>query len=342
MRAGTNPTNLRLSVRTLRSFAHSGEKAVMGNDTNRRRGVLVALGLLAAGCAATPTDEPWTAARAACGLGADQTFPFEFLLPPGDGSLHGLSLPPGCPDTLLRTFGADPERMMRDLRIEQSLDEHVELVRQGDTAPDGIVTLTWGAAWLLGADLGRVDAIDAGPFSDVTWTDDLRRLAEAQGASPDSPLSKVLFVEAAAEIRHVRWLPPDAPDDATMALYQPGDTLRVPRTFVAEDGSQRVVPSVLAWSLFHESVHGRPSRFRHVPCLAPASATGRVCDESGDAAYGAGFAVAWAEVRAATGPDGCAEGGLEWLVNADLNAMIESWEKHIIAPVPAHHTPSCE
>ncbi len=313
----------------------------MHRPTGRGAAVLLTFGLVADGCAAPPSDGAWTAARDACGLGAGETYPFDRLLPPGDGSLHGLSLPAGCADRLLRTFGADPDRMMNDLQIEASLDDHVERIRRGEASPDGLATLTWGAAWLLGADLGDVEAIDAGPFSDAAWTDDFRRLADAQGASPNSPLSKVLFVEAAAEIRHVTWFTDDAPDDATMGLFQPGDTLRVPRTFVPEDGSQNVVPSVLAWSLFHESVHGRPSRFRHVACVAPATTTGRFCDASGDAAYGAEFALAWAEIGAVTASEGCADDDLDWLMNANLNAMSSSWKRHILAPTPDYSRPSC-
>ncbi len=308
-------------------------------------GAVVALGLLAvSGCAQPDETDPWGSARRACLMAVQEHHDWTLLLPERDGALNGLELPEGCAEGLLAPLHADPERMLRDLGVQESLDVHVEQVRRGEAPPDGLATLVWAVAWLMGADYGRVDDVDAGPFSDVSWSEEFRSMAIDLGLDSDADLGKVLFVDAVQRVKGVRWLPSNAPERAVMQMTGTTHVLGVPRTIdvAPELRAGFLDPSLLAWSLFHESVHARGGAFRHVKCREPATESGRVCDVNGAGAYGGGYAVGWAELRAITGGEPCVASGIVGhVVEANFAVMRDGWSRRVMSPLLSEQLPPC-
>ncbi len=139
-----------------------------------RHGLRVATGLsvLGTACEQPSVDEQWFEARAACEVQPDALYPATVIIPETDGVLHQLTLPDGCANILLDVVHADAEQLLRQEGAHDSLDEHVERVRLGQTAVDGVAELVWGLAWIVGSDFGSLDEVQAGPFSDADWVED--------------------------------------------------------------------------------------------------------------------------------------------------------------------------
>lgn len=305
----------------------------------RVRDAVVSIGLVAA-CTEPPARDAWNSARTACELTPDLHYEWSQLGPSREGERNSLALPAGCPDVLLTALHAGPAALLRDLGVKETLDDHVERVRTGEAPADGIATLTWASAWLLGGDFGRVGDVDAGPFSDERWSEDFHDLAESFGADADDSLAMVLFTEVTRRVSGVSWLDRDAPETAAMQMMRGTHVLRVPREIASP--SINVGPNVLAWALFHESVHARSARYRHVECEAPALQEGRLCDSDGKGAYGAGYAVGWAEIRSILATEDCPLAAVPgWVVRANMNSMREGWTNVVLSTLEPVPDPVC-
>ncbi len=287
------------------------------------------------------TPDKWTPTREVCGLAE----PLDWgLLSTGDsGERHGLIPPSGCAEALLEDLGAKPQRLLDDIGASGTLDDHIEDVRTGVAPLDGLASVVWGMYWLVGGDFGTVGGLDESDYADPVWVEDFNRLADGQGVGGAAPLSQVLYNEIGRQVNGVEWFPEGYEDVGRfeMGMRPARGVLVVPR---AEQIPGDVVdrPNQSTGTLLHESMHARSDTHDHTLCLPPAKATGEGCDADLTGAYGAEFAMTWAEVVAATGGGSCVptdEAGS--VAYEDVVYMGRMWATAVILPPPAA-VPYCD
>jgi hypothetical protein len=296
---------------------------------------------LFAGCARE--QDLWPITRQVCGLEEDQTLDWELLLP-ADGALNGLVLPPDCAEALVIDLGGDPAEIAAIFSNEPDLTSLLEADRLQEIPPTGLAEIVRGLYWLLGSDLGPLDALEEGPHVSGHWVSEYQQLAHALELPEDVPLSRVLYDHVTSRYTHLEMLSDKAPDVAIAGTAWWSRSLFVSGEIEPDAWSyDRYHPISAMGVLVHEVAHTKFGGQSHKLECEVGDVVGRFCDADLDGPFGAEFAALWAQAQAATAERGCLDESAASEAAAFAQELIRTDKgQHVLIPLPEPQLSPCE
>lgn len=284
---------------------------------------LVAVVILVAGCAEA---DPWVATREVCGV--DEVFPWSALGGPDPDAASPLAPDDACVDAILADHGGDPEALVHDYGTGASVMGILESDRADPTEVTGLYGFVIGAYWLLGADLGTLSEVEAGPLVDAAFVEELQALA-AESDEEDPEVARLLYRYTS---RHIHGLA--VRDNANPGLAWVTGTYTLSRSVdsTEEYDTNPTCPSEMAAVIVHEGRHDVFGGRDHVACGPPSVSTSEAgCDADLEGAYG--FSTA---VKALAWNRGACEASFNL-----TRGLLAAWAHHLLLEPPELPLPAC-